>query len=426
MTASAGRLRHRVGPAAVAVIVVLAAGACQSASAKPTLTLGAVYPTTGSQSRGGIPELRGVQLAVELANQEGGVKGRQVRLAVHDVETADQAPDAVSALKARGVQVVIGSHGSSVSAATAVATARRGMLLWETGAVGQTPGEGDPGKNFFRAAPTGSTLGRAAIDFVGDELLGRMAIPPRPLNYGVAYVDDPYGRAVGLGAVDEINRRGLHMAGQFAYDARSTDWNELARRIAASGTDVLFVSAYVDDGVALRQAMVTEHVPLVASIGTSSSYCHPEFGDRLGPAAVGLFASDKPDAHDVNPASLLPDGRRTLAWASQRYEERFHEPMDAPALAGFANGYGLLHYVLPAAASLSIDAVRAAVLAVKAPQGTLANGSGIDFAPAGQIDAGSNRAAVSVIWEWVAERTRKVVWPPAYAEQAIKAIPISS
>ena len=68
-----------------------------------------------------------------------------------------------------------------------------------------------------------------------------------------------------------------------------------AARIAASHPDVLFVSAYVNDGVALRKAFVAAHVPFVASIGTSSSYCMPEFGKRLGIDAVGLFASDKPD-----------------------------------------------------------------------------------------------------------------------------------
>src|SRR5205085_9582800 len=117
------------------------------------------------------------------------------------------------------------------------------VLLWETGAVGQTPGEGDPGTNFFRAAPTGSTLGRAAIDFVGDQLAGRLPSQGHPLRYSVAFVDDPYGRAVGLGAVDEIVGRGLPLAGQYPYNATGTDWHELGRRIAAAGTDVLFVAA---------------------------------------------------------------------------------------------------------------------------------------------------------------------------------------
>ena len=54
----------------------------------------------------------------------------------------------------------------------------------------------------------------------------------------------------------------------------------------------------------------------------------------------------------------------------------------------------------------------------------LANGSGVDFAPPGSVDAGSNRRAASVIWEWVAERQHAVVWPPAFATHPIDAMAI--
>src|SRR5205823_199713 len=82
---------------------------------------------------------------------------------------------------------------------------------------------------------------------------------------------------------------------------------------------------------------------------TSSSYCMQAFGDALGPDAVGLFASDKPDAADVNASALTPEGRRMLEWASERYKARWHEPMGAAALSGFSNAYALFVHVLPAA-----------------------------------------------------------------------------
>ena len=72
-----------------------------------------------------------------------------------------------------------------------------------------------------------------------------------------------------------------------------------------------------------------------------------------------------------------------------------------------------------AARGTSPDAVAAAALATKLAPGTLANGGGLDLAAPGAPDGGENRAAASVIWEWVAPRTRAVVWPPAYATHAI-------
>jgi hypothetical protein len=163
----------------------------------------------------------------------------------------------------------------------------------------------------------------------------------------------------------------------------------------------------------------------VASIGTSSSYCHPAFGDALGLVGVGLFASDKPDAADVRPSALRPEGRRALAWAKRRYESRWHEDMSAPALSGFSNAYALLVHVLPQAKDLRPASVAAAAMRVKLPEGTLANGGGLDLAPPGALDAGANHRSAGVIWEWVAPNTRAVVWPPSFATHPIVALPLS-
>jgi branched-chain amino acid transport system substrate-binding protein len=240
----------------------------------------------------------------------------------------------------------------------------------------------------------------------------------------VAYVDDPYGRAVADGAVAEAQSSGQALAGAFAYDAGDVDYAALAGRIAAVRPDVLFVSAYLDDGVALRRAVLDAKIPLLANIGTSSSYCMPAFGAQLGPDAVGLFASDKPDAADVRPDALAPKARPLLAWAASRFRTLYHEAMSAPALSGFSNGLALVAHVLPAARSAAPPDVAAAALATKLAKGSLPNGGGLDLAPPGAPDAGENRAAASVIWEWVAPGQRAVVWPPAFATAAVSALPL--
>jgi hypothetical protein len=93
--------------------------------------------------------------------------------------------------------------------------------------------------------------------------------------------------------------------------------------------------------------------------------------------------------------------------------------MTAPALTGFAGGLALFQHVLPQADEFSPAAVARAARAVKLPEGALPNGSGLAFAPTGQSDAGNNLNATSVIWQWVAPKTRAVVWPPAYATHPI-------
>jgi branched-chain amino acid transport system substrate-binding protein len=398
---------------AVAVLALLAmVAAC--APGRDPIVLGAVYPTGGGQGPGGVEEYRGVLLAAELATRRGGVDGRPLEVRLAPADSAEAAPGAVAGLVDGGVDLLVGSYGSTISRPAAAEAASRGAFFWETGAVGEMDRGSGAGELVFRFAPTGSSLGRAAVDFVHDRLLPRLTHEPRP-RYAVAYVDDEYGRAVGRGALDRIRGLGLPMAGAFPYDPRTADQTRLARRIERAGTDVLVVVAYLEDGVAMRRALVREEVPLVASIGTSSSYCHPEFGAILGPDAVGLFASDKPDAGSVNVEELAPAAAEVLRWGQARYRSRYGAPMSSAALSGFAAGWALFHHVLPTAEGLSPEDVAAAARSVRLPMGSLPNAGGLELAPAGHPDAGANLRASHVIWEWVAVGRREIVWPPALA-----------
>jgi hypothetical protein len=269
----------------------------------------------------------------------------------------------------------------------------------------------------------GSSLGRAAVAFVRDQL-GTSLGATGPLRYAVAYVDDAYGRAVGIGAAEEAQASGQQLVGTFPYSVRDFDPKALVHQIAATQPDVLFVSAYLDDGIALRKAQVSEGLHLKASIGTSSSYCMPSFAAALGPAAVGLFASDKPDGREIRLDALQPEGRDVLAWGRARYREHYRTDMSPAALSGFSNAWALVGHVLPSSAGLSAPQVAAAARTVKLDSGTLPNGAGLDLAGPGGDDAGENRRAVSVIWQWVDAGTQAVVWPPAFATRPVQSIPI--
>jgi ABC-type branched-subunit amino acid transport system substrate-binding protein len=229
---------------------------------------------------------------------------------------------------------------------------------------------------------------------------------------------------VEAGAAAEVASTGQPLAGAFPYAESGTDFNQLATRIAAAHPQALYVSAYLDDGTALRQALAAQHIPLVVNLGTSSSYCMPAFGQRLGQTAVGVFASDKPDAGAVRAGALSDEGRITLGWAAARYRARYHQDMTSHALSGFANALALFAHVLPRAGRATTDAVAAAAQAVKLPVGSLANGAGIDIAPSGSPDAGNNRSAAGVIWEWVGPGHEVVVWPPAFATHPVVWMPI--
>jgi branched-chain amino acid transport system substrate-binding protein len=414
--------------AAAAVIALIATG-CSSTS-PPPIVIGAIYPLSGTQGPGGIQEYHGVRVAVDMINRSGGVSGRSVQLQPLDVADQDSVPGAMAELHRAGTQLVIGSYGSTISAPAAKLAIRDGMLFWETGAVGDMNDDGswlvsppqlaEPKTGaFFRVAPTGSSLGRAAIGFMATKYAHAVHQRGRSLRYAIANVNDIYGRSVAAGARQEIRKLHLPFAGRFEYNPQRPHFARLIRSLRRARPDILFVSAYIDDGVGLRRAIVNHHLHLVGNIGSSSSYCMPAFGARLGQKAVGVFASDKPDAEYMAPHGLLPPARLLLRRARQAYRTRFGGEMSAAALAGFSGTWALLHYVLPRARSTDPAGITSAARSLDLPKGTLPNGSGIKFGDT-PATASENIHASSVIWEWVGVNKRAVVWPRRFATHALR------
>src|SRR5713226_10763793 len=92
----------------VTLVVILLSGPL--AGADPALIIGAVYPTGGSNGFGGLEEFRGVTLAAEYANRQGGWHGRPLRLELVSAESWDAAPEAVERLHEAGLSLVVGSY----------------------------------------------------------------------------------------------------------------------------------------------------------------------------------------------------------------------------------------------------------------------------------------------------------------------------
>jgi branched-chain amino acid transport system substrate-binding protein len=406
----------------LSVAAVVAAG-CRSSSSPEPIRIGAIYPLSGAQGPGGVDEYRGVRLAAQLVNDAGGVGGRPIALVPMDVARGDAAPAAVDELDRRGIRFVVGSYGSTISVPAGVEAQRRGMLFWETGAVGFMA-SATPSDLVFRVPPTGLFLGARAIAFVADRLAAAWHRDPRSLRFAIAFVNDVYGRSVARGAEDEIARRGLDLVGRFGYDPRVDDTRTVVKKVAATHPDVFFVAAYVKDGIELRRQVVAQGVDLRAMIGTSSSYCMPAFGAALGRDAVGVFASDKPDEVTLGTDGLTPSARAVLQRAGRAYRARYGATMSEAALAGFAAGWALFHDVLPSASSLTPSAVAAAARATVIPIGGLPNGSGLRFGAAGSSEAESNLRAMSVVEQWGGDTEPVVVWPKRFVEHPVRLLPL--
>ena len=390
---------------ALAAVVLFTFAACaQHPVEQGHQLIGAIYPLTGPQAAGGKQELAGVKAALALTQSS-------VRLQVISATTPEEASAAVDKLVHDfHVPVILGTYGSTLSAAASARAEELKVVYWETGAVA------DPitaqRHYVFRTVATGSALGRMAVTFTHDVLVPQMKVSaPRA---AVVRVNDIYGRSVGGGEEALAKSMGIQVVDVIEYNPRAFDAEVIAARLAADRADFLWDVSYIDDGVAIWQALLRNHVTFTAAIGTSSAFCMAEFSQRVGAGSIGVYAADKPDG-DINPAALSPVGRALLARLRAELD-RTKTPLDIPAVAGFVGGWTLFHNVLPQLSGpLTPEAIRLAALKVDVPTGDSINGGGVKFGAVGSLDEGQNSRAAAVIGQWKAVGVMKVLYPAAYA-----------
>jgi ABC-type branched-subunit amino acid transport system substrate-binding protein len=404
---------RRAGPLALALLLLAACGGGSGRDAS-ALVIGAVYPLSGPQAEGGKQELSGLQAALRVAEDQG-LLSRPVSLKVEDVHTPTGARAAVDRLIDQDhVAIVAGTYGSTLAESAAAEADRRHTVYWESGAVADQVTQHR--EYVFRTVATGMTLGDTAVRFTHDVLLPRAGLQPAHARAVIVSVDDVYGRSVGDGEEALARQLGVQVVDRIRYDSGHYDPAAIAARVAANHPHYLWDVSYLDDGIAIWQAISAAGIQLRAAVGTSSAFCMPAFGERLGQQAIGVYAADKPD-DQVNPGALTPAARSMLATARNAYQGLgMGSEMPIPAVAGFVAGWTLFHGVLPRIrGEVTPDSIRNAAYQVDEAAGSSINGGGVSFAAAGSANAGQNLRAPSVIGQWQAVGMVRAVWPARYA-----------
>jgi branched-chain amino acid transport system substrate-binding protein len=438
----------------------LALVGCGPTTVQPSATdagdvirIGAVFPLGGSAGQLAGYELRGVQIAIDLANADGGVGGRRLKLEVRDLRTGADAPAVMASLRQGGVQVVIGAYGSDLSIAASQAADAAGLVYWESGAVAdRLTGRGLP--MVFRVGASGSNLGSNSAAFAATQLASRLGRSTSQLRVAIVAADDAYAASVAEAAAATATSLAMPIVVRATYSLVIPAWNGLMADLAAAHPDVIILASHIPDGIAFRRAMLASGLKVGALIGSTMAECDPDFAGELGADAIGIFASDRPTG-GFQPDALSATARATYdrfaaAWGAPTVAaaspaeggasgygrdggytisgpgESASAAATEEALSGFTAAWALFHDVLPTAqghGALDASAVAVAARTVDLPAGSLPNGAGLRFS-ADPRTLGQNERAAAVIWQWQAVRTYAFVWPATFATGSIRFVPL--
>jgi branched-chain amino acid transport system substrate-binding protein len=141
-------------------------GACSSSSgggSDDPITIGVVGPQTGPLAEIGENQVAGAQVAVDQINEDGGILGREVKLADEDEQTTPETSTAaVRNLANGGTKLIVGMLSSAGCLALAPQLVSMDVALIDTGCTndaltGQN-GEDAPFTNLFRTSNNDSAL----------------------------------------------------------------------------------------------------------------------------------------------------------------------------------------------------------------------------------------------------------------------------
>lgn len=265
----------------VSLSLVLAGCAAPGATASETIKIGLQAPLTGDFAAEGQWAQQSVQVAAELINKKGGVLGKQIEIVVVD-DASNPKDSALAAQKviAQGLQEVIASYGSSVTAPAADLYDANKVVSVGYGctAVRLTMEKQRP--YFFRTAGRDDTQSEFFVKFA-TETLGakRIAIMHDNQDYGKGVADDAMKFMK-----PKIDAGEVEVVYFDAITPGESDYSTVVSQIKALNPDVWFYTAYYSEAALLlkqaRDAGVTSIFVGNNSVPT------PEFEKIAGVAAI--------------------------------------------------------------------------------------------------------------------------------------------
>jgi len=383
------------------VVLLLMAGVAIGAApaGAQDVRIGTIFPMTGNMAFGGNEGFTGTDIAREIVNERGGIwGGKKIVFVTADAPDQTAATNEMSRLISReDVKLIVGSYSSAIAFTASAVAERNRVIFWENHGVADTIARRGF-KYLFKSNVNATGTGGGAAAFAATYLAKALGAGAKEMRVAVAWEDGTYGASVGKAAFEKAKELGLNVVANEGYSARAADLSPLVLKLKSLNPDVLLVAGIGQDAILFWNQAKKLDLNVKAVVATSGGWGVPDFAKNMGEGANGVFSSDFPT--EVNPNALTPHARELAQEFIKRFQAKKGTRPTGNAWLAFAGTMVLFEEVLPKAASLDAETVRAAALALDLPMGSMANGCGVKFIPHDQVDGGKNERAFAIIGQW--------------------------
>jgi len=359
-------------------------------SVSADVKLGALFPLSGELALLGEESFRGVELAIEEKNNEGGLKGENIRLVRGDAVDNNQAiGEARRLISVEQVKAIFGTYSSSRAVAASQVSELAGIPYFELVAVSDditTRGF----EYVFRTNPSSSDFGGAAITAVTDLLAPALNVDVKDLRIAIIHEDSVFGSSVSANQVATAKHKDLNIVQQLPYSASTVDMSSIILRLREAKIDVVLHTSYEKDTILFMQQAAEIGFQPKAVVGAGGGYILQPVADAIGHDMIEGTLVVAESHYDINLESA-PGLTDFLAQYQSKYGS---VPRSSHSLVSYVGAKALLN-ALEDASSLDAPAIRDAVYRLDIPNGGTAVGWGVKFNERGQ-----NERAQMLVLQW--------------------------
>ncbi len=212
--------------------------------ANGTLELGYILPETGQLAFLGPPQIKGVEYAISLINEAGGVLGNPVTLASGD-EAGDAAiaSQSASRLLGEGVDAIIGAAASGMSLSFIDQVTGAGVVQCSASNTSPTFTNYSDGGYYFRAAPTDALQG---------PVLAEAILADGHQNVSILTRSDDYGQGLLKATQDALEAQGATVTA-ISYDQEAATFSAEVGQATASSPDAIVLISFAEGAQILKE-----------------------------------------------------------------------------------------------------------------------------------------------------------------------------
>ncbi|WP_042346965.1 ABC transporter substrate-binding protein [Bacillus massiliigorillae] len=387
----------------VGLLLILSACGSDGASSdgkSDSLKIGALYPLSGDLALLGEESYRGVELAVEEFNKNGGVEGKKVKLVKADATDADAGQaEANRLVNQEKIKAIVGSYSSSIAFAASEVTERNGVLYWELGAVSDSITDRKY-QYVLRTNPPASYFSKVNIDFIKEVAAVKLGKKLNDVKVAITHEDSAYGTTIAEEAKKLAKKEGINIVTTQGYSSGSNDLSSVVLNLKKAQPDVLIAVSYLNDAILLARQSEELGFKVPVFIGNGGGHTMTDFKDAVGDLANGVFDVDFPQ-YKIN-REYTPGMDHFLELYKDKYGK---DPRSGHSLSNYM-GMKVVLDVLSEVGEVDPDKLKEAALKYSAEAGSTPTGWGVEY----DSKNGQNKKGQPYMHQWI-KGELVTVWP---------------